>query len=88
MYLYVYDCVRCCMECAKERPLEPKTKYRSILPDFAFHTLSIDVVGPFTESTNGCKFLIVAIDELTKWVEAVPVASAMARVTAKLMLLI
>ena len=82
----VHDCVKCCMECAKEQLLEPKTKYRRILPDFAFHTISIDVVGPFTESTSGCKFLIVAIDKLKKWVEAVTVASAMARVTAKFIL--
>ena len=86
MYVDVHDCVKCCMECAKERPLEPKTKYRSTLLDFAFHTISIDVVGLFTESTSGCKFLIVAIDKLTKWVEAVPVASATARVTAKFIL--
>ena len=71
MYVDVHDCVKCCIECTKDWPLEPKTKYRSILPDFAFHTISIDVVGPFTESISGCKFLIVAIDKLTKWVEAV-----------------
>ena len=42
-----------------------------------FYTISIDVVGPFTESTGGYRFLIVAIDELTKWVDAFPVASTM-----------
>ena len=70
MYVDVHDCVKCCMEYAKKQPLEPKTKYRSILLDFAFHTISIYVVGPFTESTRSCKSLIVAIDKFTKWVEA------------------
>ena len=56
------------------------------MSQFAFHTVSIDIVGPFTESASRCKFLIVAIDKLTKWVEAIPVLSASARATAKFIL--
>lgn len=38
----------------------------------AWHTIGIDFAGPFVKSEKGNKYLIVAIDYLTKWVEAMP----------------
>ena len=74
------------MKCAKGHPLETKSNYRSIIPEYDFYTISIDVVGPLTESTTSCKFLIVAIEKLAKWVEAVHFGSAAARVNANFIL--
>ena len=82
----VLEVIHSCIECAKEKPRKGKIHYKPILPKFAFHTVSIDVVGPFQESSSGCKNLIVAVDSLSKWMIALPVASATADVTAKFLL--
>jgi len=36
----------------------------------AWHSLGIDVVGPFPTSITGKRYVIIAIDYVTKWVEA------------------
>nr|GEU66810.1 reverse transcriptase domain-containing protein [Tanacetum cinerariifolium] len=41
----------------------------------AFYKWGIDIVGPFPEGLGKVKFLIVAIDYFTKWIEAKPVAT-------------
>ncbi|GKG27987.1 reverse transcriptase domain-containing protein [Tanacetum coccineum] len=40
-----------------------------------FYKWGIDIVGPFPEGPGKVKFLIVAIDYFTKWIEAKPVAT-------------
>lgn len=40
----------------------------------AISTLGIDVVGPLPQGKKQVKFLVIAIDYFTKWVEAVPLA--------------
>ena len=49
-----------------------------VKPKFAFHTVSINVVGPLATCTSGFKYLIVAIDDLTKWVEVKPINNLIA----------
>ncbi|GJV40107.1 reverse transcriptase domain-containing protein [Tanacetum coccineum] len=39
-----------------------------------FYKWGIDIAGPFPEGPGKVKFLIVAIDYFTKWIEAKPVA--------------
>ncbi|GKD43899.1 reverse transcriptase domain-containing protein [Tanacetum coccineum] len=60
------------------------TLYKKILPwTMATHVRSwtpiykwgIDIAGPFSEGAGKVKFLIVAIDYFTKWIEAKPVAT-------------
>jgi len=36
----------------------------------AWHSLGIDVVGPFPASITGKRYVIIAIEYFTKWVEA------------------
>ena len=86
MFVDVYDFIKCCMECVKEKLLNPRAHYWNILLQSTFHIDSIDIVGPFTESASWCKFLIVTIDELTKWVEAIPFLSISIRTTTKFIL--
>ncbi|GJT63547.1 reverse transcriptase domain-containing protein [Tanacetum coccineum] len=42
---------------------------------WSFYKWGIDKAGPFPEGPGKVKFLIVAIDYLTKWIEAKPVAT-------------
>ena len=50
----------------------PLTAIHSPLP---FATWGMDILGPFPKATGQRKFLLVAVDYFTKWVEAEPVAS-------------
>jgi hypothetical protein len=48
-----------------------------------FHRIGIDYVGPLPPSSKGNKYIIVAMDYLTKWPEAKPVRNADAKSTVK-----
>ena len=55
--------------------IAPQVEMRSIVSPWAFFKWGIDIVGPFPEAPGKVKFLIVAVDYFTKWVEAEPVAT-------------
>ena len=86
MFPDVHKFINGCIECQREKGLPRDCKYRTNLPDFAFHTVSVDIVGPFQPSSSGNRFIIVAIEKLTKRVEATPVQSASDIVTSKFLL--
>ncbi|GJV43122.1 reverse transcriptase domain-containing protein [Tanacetum coccineum] len=46
-----------------------------ITSPWPFYKWGIDIAGPFPEGPGKVKFLIVAIDYFTKWIEAKPVAT-------------
>ena len=52
-------------------------------PQFAWHTISIDIVGPLPICPGQFKYLIVAIKELTKWIKVKPICDLGAIMTAK-----
>lgn len=66
----VHETISCCKECQSEKPFKGAVTFRLTPPGFAWHTVSIDVVGPLPTSNTKSKYIIVAIDHLTKWVEA------------------
>ncbi|XP_020236690.1 uncharacterized protein LOC109816200 [Cajanus cajan] len=45
-----------------------------IPPAWPFATLGADILGPFPVAKGQCKFLIVAVDLFTKWIEVEPLA--------------
>ena len=47
------------------------------LPDDRFLSLHLDLVGPLPES-EGCIYLMTVIDRYSRWLEAIPLASATA----------
>jgi hypothetical protein len=44
-----------------------------IPPSWPFAVWGLDIVGPFPRAVGGYRFLYVAIDKFTKWLEATPV---------------
>ena len=65
-YVDIVEFISKCTECAQEKLATTQTRYQVILPKFAFHTVSIDIVGPFPTSNVRTPFLFVAIDKLKK----------------------
>ena len=63
-----------CHICQQESLLIKKTAYKNHHPEYAFHTVSINAVRSFPTSSGRKTMLLVAIDNLTKWVEALLVA--------------
>ncbi|XP_072073804.1 uncharacterized protein [Arachis hypogaea] len=73
------DCnnkVQCCDACQRCAPLihNPTELLHTSNISWPFHKWGMDILGPFPISTGQVKFLLVAIDYFTKWVEAQPFA--------------
>jgi len=73
------DCieyVRKCESCQKHADWShaPPEILHSISTPWPFHTWGIDILGPFPKAVKQFKFLIVAVEYFTKWIEAEPVA--------------
>ncbi|GJR48369.1 reverse transcriptase domain-containing protein [Tanacetum coccineum] len=59
----------------KPIPRNPQQKLTPITSLWPFYKLGIDIARPFPEGPRKVKFLIVAMDYFTKWIEAKPVAT-------------
>ncbi|GJZ69763.1 reverse transcriptase domain-containing protein, partial [Tanacetum coccineum] len=73
------EMIRTCNDCQVHRPV-PKNPQHPLTPITApwpFYKWGIDIAGPFLEGSGKVKFLIVAMDYFTKWIEA----KAMATIT-------
>ena len=77
MYSDVSECLRRCTTCQRDRPAKPpKEVLRWIDKGSApFLGWSLDAAGPFPEDGDGNRYLLVAVDPFSKWVEAVPTPS-------------
>ncbi|GJY15508.1 reverse transcriptase domain-containing protein [Tanacetum coccineum] len=69
--------IRECNDCQIHRPVprNPQQNLTPITSLWPFYKWGIDIAGPFPEGPGKVKFLIVAIDYFTKWIEAKPVAT-------------
>ncbi|KAL0439563.1 UNVERIFIED_CONTAM: hypothetical protein Slati_2439300 [Sesamum latifolium] len=65
-----------CERCQKHSPLihQPAEPLTTMLSPCPFTQWGIDIVGPFPITSGQRKFLLVAIDYFTKWIEAEPLA--------------
>ncbi|GJV65111.1 reverse transcriptase domain-containing protein [Tanacetum coccineum] len=63
-----------CDSCQIHSPIPrlPKTHMTSIMAPWPFYQWGMDILGPLTPARGGAKFVIVAIDYFTKWIEAKP----------------
>ena len=79
MALYVEGCptiVKRCEKCKKFSPI-PRKPSQELLPlasPWPFAQWGLDIVGPSPRAPGNKKFLLVASDYFSKWVEAEPLA--------------
>nr|GEY43009.1 reverse transcriptase domain-containing protein [Tanacetum cinerariifolium] len=66
------DMIRKCSDCHIHRPItrHPQQPLTPIMAPWPFYKWGIDIAGPFPEGPGKVKFLIVAMDYFTKWIEA------------------
>nr|GFC57350.1 protein NYNRIN-like [Tanacetum cinerariifolium] len=71
------DMLRKCSDCQIHRPVirHPQQPLTPITALWPFYKWGIDIAGPFSEGPGKVKFLIVAMDYFTKWIEAKAVAT-------------
>ncbi|GJY88320.1 reverse transcriptase domain-containing protein [Tanacetum coccineum] len=77
MHTDARNLIRECNDCQVHRPIprNPQEKLKPIASPWPFYKWGIDIAGPFSEGPDKVKFLIVAMDYFTKWIEAKPVAT-------------
>jgi len=71
------DYVRKCKPCQKHGNLihQKQEQLHHILSPWPFAKWGIDILGPFSPGKGQVKFLIVAVDYFTKWIEAKPLTT-------------
>jgi hypothetical protein len=74
------DCavyVRKCDKCQRFSNLHqaPLEYLSSVVSPWLFFKWGVDILGPFPEARGQVKFLVVAVDYFTKWIEVEPVAT-------------
>ncbi|XP_063938093.1 uncharacterized protein LOC135147954 [Daucus carota subsp. sativus] len=76
MLKHAQDYVKRCDRCQKFAPIvrQPPEMLTSINTPIPFAMWGMDILGPFPLASAQRKFLLVAIDYFTKWIEAKPLA--------------
>ncbi|XP_050233413.1 uncharacterized protein LOC126681900 [Mercurialis annua] len=71
------EIVKKCENCQRHQNIRhaPTIEQCPITSPWPFATWGIDILGPFTPTTGQKKFLIVAVDHFTKWIEVEAVST-------------
>ncbi|GJW03196.1 reverse transcriptase domain-containing protein [Tanacetum coccineum] len=77
MHTDARNLIRECSDCRVHRPVprNPHEKLTPITSPWPFYKWGIDIAGPFSEGPGKVKFLIVAMDYFTKWIEEKPMVT-------------
>ena len=68
-----------CLKCQQRKPtLQKAGKYAAKPPSSPWKTVAVDFAGPLITSSNGSKYILVFMDQFTKWVELVPTRDQLA----------
>ncbi|GKC69421.1 reverse transcriptase domain-containing protein [Tanacetum coccineum] len=69
--------IRACQDCQVHKPVprSPQQKLSPITSPWPFYKWGIYIARPFPKGPGKVKFLIVAIDYFTKWIEAKPMGT-------------
>ncbi|GAA48974.1 pro-Pol polyprotein, partial [Clonorchis sinensis] len=80
----VAEFCRHCSVCARTKAptITPRAPLQPIPVQGPNHRVGVDVIGPLPETRKGNRFIVVMVDYLTKWCEAVPVKQQDARTIA------
>ena len=74
-----------CIDCSMKK--SPRNKHKApLLPipvGGAFDRVAVDIIGPLKTTTKGNKYIIVFMDYLTRWPEAIPVPTIDAATVAR-----
>jgi Integrase zinc binding domain/Integrase core domain len=81
MFEGIREYVKSCDSCQRRGGHKRREPLHPIPVGEPFHRIGIDYVGPLPVTENGNKYIIVAMDYLTKWPEAKPVKEATAEAT-------
>lgn len=84
---HVRDYVASCKTCntLKKGNKLRKAGLRIHHSGFPMERIHIDILGPFHESTRGHRYVLVMIDQFTKWIELAPLAEQTAEDVAKVL---
>nr|GEY13131.1 reverse transcriptase domain-containing protein [Tanacetum cinerariifolium] len=81
MHGYTKEVVDKCDSCQIHAPVPNllKTRPTSIMSLWPFYQWGLDILGPLLKRPGKLKFIIVAIDYFTKWIEAKPLAKTISK---------
>ena len=81
----VHNYIKACDACQRTGKITRRNEMpqQGILEVELFDVWGVDFIGPLP-SSNGFKHILVAVDYVSKWVEAVPAAHADAKAVCKL----
>lgn len=76
---------RACHICATKKVAgrNPRAEMRHYDVGYPMEEISLDLMGPFPESTAGNKYVIVLVDSFSKWIEAYPIPNIEAKTVAE-----
>ena len=79
--LYVATCATCNQnKGAQHKHWAPLTRFQAGLPGEGVH---LEILGPFLESSKGNRYVLIVIDQFTRWLEMVPLPVQDAESVAK-----
>jgi transposase InsO family protein len=62
-----------CLDCQRRKPPLPlHGLLKSSVPEAPWRTVAMDFAGPYPSSRDGFRYVLVFVDQFTKWVELVP----------------
>ncbi|KAJ0909268.1 putative nucleotidyltransferase, Ribonuclease H [Helianthus annuus] len=76
MYETTSEEIKKCDNCQVHAPMTHQHKHPMVpvSTSWPFQKWAIDIIGPFPEGPGGVKYVVVAIDYFTKWIETKPLA--------------
>ena len=80
--------IKTCAECQINNPPNFKNRaaYRGYHTGNPMDRVHLDIAGPFPKSKDGHKYILVIMDQFTKWVEAFPIPNQTAGVVVEKLL--
>ena len=77
--------VRLCIVCNKNKRanVKPRARLGQYRAGSPLERVHIDILGPFTESNRGNQYVLMIVDQFTKWLECFPLPLQSAELTAK-----